>query len=223
MRVKVMEGNCKKHHTQSKVSKCLIIIYLLLNSIKLSSQTIDEVFNAALSDFSTLMEYFIQQPTNAEQNKIILNKLIELQDLINKVHVTREERYKLNSLNADINVVKDFMSPVSGGINIDLKKNHFTRLQNIFGQLFTQVMINVNCPKEEVEFVEVNLGKLKICYFHNISRKAASGIRIKYYGSSGNSQISGEYGAFFNEYTPVLNNVGNQYVRINSASIIDRF
>ena len=66
MRVKVMEGNCKKHHTQSKVSKCLIIIYLLLNSIKLSSQTIDEVFNAALSDFSTLMEYFIQQPTNAD-------------------------------------------------------------------------------------------------------------------------------------------------------------
>ena len=212
---------CKK--SQIRFKSYLIISCLLLNSFKLFGQNIDGVYNAAQSDFTTLMECFVHQPTNVDQNKLIFNKLKELQDVINIVHVTREERYQLNSLNADINVVKDFMSAISDGINIHLKNNHFIRLQNIFGQYFAQVRINVNCPKEEVEFIEVSLGELKICYFHNISRKAGSGLRIKYYGLSGNTQCSGEYGAMNSEYTPVLNNIGGQYIRINTASIIERF
>jgi hypothetical protein len=40
---------------------------------------------------------------------------------------------------------------------------------------------------------------------------------------SGNTTSSGEYGAMKNEYTPIIHNAGQKYVKVSSATIVERF
>lgn len=78
-------------------------------------------------------------------------------------------------------------------------------------------------PNDEIEFIEVRVGDLIICYYHCISKKAKNGLRIKFHAISGNTTISGEYGAMKNEYTPIVHNAGKKYVKVSSATILERF
>lgn len=195
---------------------------ILLFSTKSFAQY-DNICNAAYADFNNLMEAFLQLPTERERNEEIYSRLEELQNIIKEIHVPQEERYKLNSLVADINVIKEFMSPISNKYNAHLSSYNLERLQNIFGQNFSKSKLNVKCPKDEVEFIEVRLGSLIICYFHCISNKVKNGLRIKFHAASGNANSSGEYGAMKNEYTPIIHNAGEKYLKIYSAMIIERF
>ena len=45
----------------------------------------------------------------------------------------------------------------------------------------------------------------------------------KYHAASGNTSSRGDYAAMNNEYTPILNNAGTKYLKLISASIIERF
>ena len=204
--------------------KNIILPFLLLFcSIEISAQYSTNICDAAYSDFKALMNIFLQTPTDKSINEEIYNRLESLQDEIGKAHVTQEERYQLNSLVADIFVVKEFLSPISNKCNSHLSNKQLGRLQTIFGGDFIKVKLNVKCPVDEVEFIETRLGSLKICYFHNISTKTDNGLRIKYYAASGSATSCGKYGAMKNEYTPVLHNVGIKYLKMISASIIERF
>lgn len=81
-------------------------------------------------------KFFLQLPTNQARNEEIYNRLDELENIIKEVQVSKDERYKLNSLEADINVVKEFMLPVSNKYNAHLSDKNIERLQTIFGQNF---------------------------------------------------------------------------------------
>lgn len=183
----------------------------------------NNVCDAAYADFNHLMEAFLQLPTDQMRNEKIYNQLEELQSIIKQVKVSQEERYKLNSLLADISVVKEFMSPISNKYNAHLSFEDMERLQTIFGENFVNIKLNVKCPSDEVEFIEVKLGSLIISYFHCISKKAENGLRIKFHAISGNTTSSGEFGAMKDKYTPILHNAGKKYLRINSATITQRF
>lgn len=204
------------------MKKILFFLCILFFSIKSYAQY-DNVCDAACVDFNNLMEAFLQLPTEQMRNEKIYNQLEELQNIIKEIHVSQEERYKLNSLLADINVVKEFMSPISNKYNAHLSNSNMERLQTIFGRNFVKIKLNVKCSSDEVEFIEVKLGNLIVCYFHCISKKVENGLRIKYHAISGNTISSGEYGAMKNKYTPILHNAGEKYLRINSATIIERF
>lgn len=183
----------------------------------------NNVYDAACADFNRLVEVFLQLPTNQARNEEIYNRLDELQNIIKKVQVSQNERYRLNSLEADINVVKEFILPISNKYNAHLSSNNISRLQTIFGGNFTQTKLNVRCPSDEVQFIEVRVGDLIICYYHCISKKTKNGLRIKFHAISGNTTISGEYGAMKNEYTPIVHNAGKKYVKVSSATILERF
>ena len=183
----------------------------------------NNVCAAAYADFNNLIEAFLQLPTEQNRNEKIYSRLDELQNVINEVHVSRGERYKLNSLQADISVVKDFMSPISNKYNVHLSSNNISRLQTIFGENFTQTKLNVKCKSDEVQFIEIKVGSLIICYFHCIPKKTENGLRIKYHAVSGNTTTKGEYGAMKNEYTPIIHNAGQKYMKITSATIVKRF
>lgn len=200
----------------------LFTLCIMLLSVKSSAQY-NNVCDAAYADFNNLIEAFVQLPTEQFRNEEIYNCLDELQNIIKGVHVSREERYKLNSLDADIRVVKDFISPISNKYNAHLSTSSINRLQMIFGENFTQTKLNVKCPSDEVQFVEIKVGSLVICYLHCISKKVENGLRIKYNAILGNTTRYGEYGAMKNEYTPILHNVGQKYVKISSATIVGRF
>lgn len=204
------------------MKKVLFLFCILLYSVKSVAQY-NNVCDAAYADFNNLMEAFLQLPTEPVRNEEIYNHLEKLQQLIQTIHVTQEERYQLNSLLADIKVVKEFMSPIANQYNAHLSGGNLERLQTIFGENFKKVKLNVKCPADEVEFIEVRLGSLVICYFHCISKKVENGLRIKYYASSGNTTSHGEYGAMKNIYTPMLHNAGKTYLRVNSATIVKRF
>ena len=130
----------------------------------------NNVCDVAYTDFNNLIEAFLQLPTEQIRNEEIYNRLDELQNIINEIHVSKEERYKLNSLQADISAVKEFMSPISNKYNAHLSNNNINRLQTIFGENFTKAKLNVKCPSDEVQFIEVKVGSLIICYFHCISK-----------------------------------------------------
>lgn len=199
-----------------------LLLCILFSSIHSYAQY-DNVCDAAYADFNLLMETFLQFPTNQMRNEDIYNRLDELQNIIKKVQVSREERYKLNSLQADINVIKEFISPISNKYNAHLSSNNIERLQTIFGQNFIKTKLSVKCPSDEVEFVEVKVGALIICYFHCISKKTDNGLRIKFHAKSENTTRSGECGAMKNEYTPIIHNAGKKYARVSSVAIVERF
>lgn len=200
----------------------LFLLCIILFPINSYAQY-DNISDVAYSDFNNLMETFLEFPTEQSRNEEIYNLLEELQDIIKGIHVSQEERYKLNSLQADINVVKKFMSPISNQYNTHLSSSNLERLQTIFGDDFIKTKLKVKCPSDEVEFIEVKVGSLIICYFHCISNKVENGLRIKFKAISGNTNINGEYGAMKNEYTPIVHNAGKNYIRIKSATIIERF
>ena len=174
-------------------------------------------------EFSTLLYAFLEVPTDKDSNERIYRDLDGLQDDMEKAHVDSEDRYKLNSLIADVKVVKEFIAPISIGYTSHLKENQLLRLQKIFGENFTQTKIKVKCPKDEIEFIEISISSLKMCYFHNISKKARNGLRIKYFAVSGNTSSRGEFGAFNGEYTLILNNVRGRYLKVVSAKVTERF
>lgn len=180
-------------------------------------------FEAAVIDFNNIIGAFLQLPTEPTRNEAVYIQLESLQNFITNSHVSQEDRYRLNSLQADINVLKEFISPVSGKYNAHLSSGDINRLHNILGEYFTQTKLNVKCSHDEIEFVEIKVGTLVICYFHCISKKTENGIRIKFHVASGNSSCDGEYGALKGEYTPILHNVGMKYLRVRSATIIKRF
>lgn len=197
--------------------------FLLFCSIEASPQYSYNICDAACSDFKTLINIFLQTPTDKSINEEIYNRLDRFQDEIGKAHVAQEERYKLNSLIADVVIVKLFIAPISNKCNSHLSGKQLDRLQTIFGKDFMKAKLNVKCPIDEIEFIEISLGGLKVCYFHNISKKTGNGLRIKYYAASGSTTSRGEYGSMENEYVPVLHNVGTKYLRMISATIIERF
>ena len=86
-----------------------------------------------------------------------------------------------------------------------------------------QTKLNIKCPNDEVQFIEVRIGSLIICYSHCLSQKSPNGLRIKFYAASGNDASHGEYGTMKNEYVPILHNAGHPYVKLISATIVDRF
>ena len=200
----------------------LFSLCLLFSSANSFAQY-NNVCDVAYTDFNNLIEAFLQLPTEQIRNEEIYNRLDELQNIINEIHVSKEERYKLNSLQADISAVKEFMSPISNKYNAHLSNNNINRLQTIFGENFTKAKLNVKCPSDEVQFIEVKVGSLIICYFHCISKIADNGLRIKFHAVSGNTTSSGEYGAMKNEYTPIIHNAGQKYVKVFSATIVERF
>ena len=204
------------------MKKSLFLLLMLFYSICSNAQYTN-ICDAAYADFNTLMETFLQFPTDALQNEEIYYNLEELQNTIRSIHVSQEERYQLNSLSADIDVVKDFLAPISNQYNAHLSKSNMERLRTIFGQNFLEKKLNVRCPSNEIEFIEVRLGDLVICYFHCISKKVENGLRIRFYSASGSMKDSGEHGAKKNEYVPISHNVGKKYLRVNSAKIIKRF
>jgi len=180
-------------------------------------------YNYVCMEFTTLLNAFLQAPTNRSSNEEIFNKLDYLQNDIKQAQVDDEERRKLDYLSSDIEIVKEFMAPISNKYNSHLKEGQLIRLQELLGQNFTKTRLKVKCPVNEVEFIEIKLSSLRICYFHNISQKDKKGLRIKYYAASGNTNSRGDYAALYNEYTPILNNAGYKYLKMISASIIERF
>ncbi|MBP3714039.1 MAG: hypothetical protein J6J09_01770 [Phocaeicola sp.] len=202
--------------------RILYIFCLLLLTSNCYAQY-DNICDVAYSDFNKLINAFLQNPTEKNRNDQIYCLLDELQKAINEIHVSREERYQLNSLQADINVFKDFISPISNKYPSHISDNNLTRLQVIFGDYFSQKLLNVDCPSDEVQFLEVRVGNLIMCYFHCISRKVSSGLRISFQAISNNIITSGEYGAMKNEYVPILHNAGEDYARVFSAKITERF
>ena len=211
----------------SSFMKKLIIMLCILFNTPLSSTKAFAQYNTAYdaiySDFNMLMDAFLQMPTEKERNKEIYNRLDELQNLIKAVHVSQDERYKLNYLQTNIKTVQEFISPISNKYNAHLSNKNIERLQTIFGQDYTKTKLNVKCPSDEVEFIEIKVRDLIICYIHCTSKKVENGLRIKFYASSGNSTQQGEYGVLKNEYAPIMHNVGEKYLNVNSAKIVKRF
>lgn len=200
-------------------------VFLLLSILLISTKGYAQydICDAAHADFNNLMVAFLQLPTERERNEKIYNELDELQNIIKEIPVSQAERYELNSLQADIDVVKKFMSPISNKYNAHLSNKDLERLHTIFGKNLVKTKLKVECPSDEIEFIEVKVGILTICYFHCISRKIETGMRIKFYAVSGNTSCNGEYGAGKNEYTPIIHNAGNKYLTIISATITERF
>ena len=115
----------------------LFSLCLLFSSANSFAQY-NNVCDVAYTDFNNLIEAFLQLPTEQIRNAEIYNRLDELQSIINEIHASKEERYKLNSLQADISAVKEFMSPISNKYNAHLSNNNINRLQTIFGENFTK-------------------------------------------------------------------------------------
>lgn len=220
---KVKRMRINKYLYKCGTYRCSLISLCMLFCSAKSFAQYNNICDAAYADFNNLIEAFLQLPTEQTRNEKIYNCLDELQNVINEIHVSKEERYKLNSLQADISVVKEFMSPISNKYNVHLSSNNINRLQTIFGENFIQTKLNVKCPCNEVQFIEVKVASLIICYFHCISKKTKNGLRIKFHAVSGNTTNSGECGALKNEYTPIIHNAGQKYVKISSAIIVGRF
>lgn len=203
--------------------KIAVLLFILSCTLHVSAQFGYHGYKSVCLEFTSLLNAFIQSPTNRASNEEIFNKLDCLQNDLKLAQVDDDERRKLNCVVSDIEVVKEFMAPIANKYNSHLKESQLIRLQELFGQNLTKAKLNVKCPVDEVEFIEISLSSLRICYFHNISKKKQYGIRIKFYAASGNSNSRGDYAAKNNEYTPVLSNADTKYLKMISASIIERF
>ena len=109
----------------------LFSLCLLFSSANSFAQY-NNVCDVAYTDFNNLIEAFLQLPTEQIRNEEIYNRLDELQNIINEIHVSKEERYKLNSLQADISAVKEFMSPISN----KYKQQHKQITNNLWGNFY---------------------------------------------------------------------------------------
>lgn len=200
-----------------------LFLSILLCVDFLTSIAQHNIYNVVLENLQIVKSYFLQSSTNQESNEKVYETLEELLDGIQMVSVSREERFELNSLVADIKAFKEFVSPISGRYNAHLTCNHISRLKRFFGNDLRMQKLNAKCPVDEVEFYEIRIGELVICYFHCISDDVDNGLRIKFYAFDGDTSINGEYGALKGEYTPIAHNVGTKYAKVRSATITERF
>lgn len=204
------------------MTKPIIILLLMLPSLSSYAQIGYKNYNDYHLDFIMLMDTFQQNPTNKTSNEKVFNQLSYLHDEIQKATIDSDEREKLQQLKFEIETVTKFIAPISNRYNAQLTDAQFSMLQRLFGQNLTKTKLNVKCPSDEVEFIEMRLRALRICYLHNISTKTKIGLIVKYHAALGNSTCNGEYGAFNNGYTHVLDNVGQPYLKMLSATIIKR-
>ena len=211
------------------------VLLLIIVQLSMLSPTTDfftrnqdtPVYNIAVEDFNNLKSAFLEYSTNSEADKLIYSKLDEMQVAIGQVHTNQQDRRLLNSLVLDI---KAFKALLSGLINDmvpeHLKESSLSRIKTIFGQdcIITTLKVRMsNEDSKEIEFIEIAISKLRVAYFHNMSKTAQYGLRIKCKGSYAGNTYSGECGAFNGEYTPLNNNVNGYYTRITSAVITERF
>lgn len=185
------------------------------------------VYDIAVKDFYNLKSAFLDYSTNSEAFKLIYSRLDELQDAIGQVHTNQQDRQMLNSLVLDIKAFKALLSGLRSDKNPEhLNESSLTRIKTIFGQDCTIIELRVRMSNEdskEIEFIEVTISKLRVSYFHNKSKSAKNGLRIKCQGSNGGITYTAECGALNGEYTPLNNNVDGIYTTITSAEITQRF
>lgn len=185
------------------------------------------VYNIAAEDFNNLKSAFLDYSTDSEAIKLIYSRLEELQQAIGQVHTNQQDRQQLNSLVADIKAFKALLSGlISGRAPEHLKESSLSRINTVFGQdcIITELKVRMsNEDSNEIEFIEIAISKMRVTYFHNKSKTAGYGLRIKCKGSYGGTTFTCECGAIKGEYTPVNNNVDGDYTRITSAAITDRF
>ena len=204
------------------MKKLFLLFILVATSIVVYGQIGYRGYENYCLEFSILLNSFIKNPTDEKDNAEVFRSLDYLYDEIERARVDGEEKYKLNKLMEDIKLVKEFIAPISKRYNAHLSEKEMYRLQELFGSNFSRTKLKAKCPEDEIEFVEIRVSSLKMCYFHNISKKTRNGLIIKFYAASGNSSCRGQYGALNGEYTHILNNVGKQYVKVISASVIER-
>lgn len=203
------------------MKKVLFVISITILSQYIHAQSGYNNYDYYYWKFKTITEIFLKSPINIESNKKLYSELYWLYNDIHKLSIPQDEQEKFNLLQSDIKIFQDFIAPISNNGNSHLRDYHFTRLKQLYGQDIKQIKLKVNCPTDEIEFVEIRLKNLNICYLHNISKKTKNGLRIKYYAASGNSTSKGDFGALNAEYTPILHNVGQPYLKMISATILD--
>lgn len=107
-----------------------------------------------------------------------------------------------------------------------LKESSLSRIKTIFGHdcIISELKVRMsNEDSNEIEFIEIAISKLRVTYFHNKSKTASYGLRIKCKGSHNGNTYTGECGAMNGEYTPLNNNVDGNYTRVTYAQITERF
>ena len=90
------------------------------------------------------------------QKKLTKNDLKE--NIIKEVQVSKDERYKLNSLEADINVVKEFMLPVSNKYNAHLSDKNIAAITKTYDGKTTLLVFNLSQETQKVDISGVDLG-----------------------------------------------------------------
>lgn len=209
--------------------RVLSVLFILLFPLQdLYNQSQDTpVYNIAIENFNNLKSAFLEYSTYGDANKLIYDKLDELQQAIGQAHTNQQDRYLLNSLVADIKAFKALLTGlIRDRVPDHLTESNVARIKTIFGIDCVFAKIKVKMTEEdskEIEFYELTISKLRATYFHNKSNTARNGLRIKCRGSYNGSTFTGECGAFNGEYTPVNNNVDGNYTKITSAKITERF
>ena len=185
------------------------------------------VYNIAVEDFNKLKLAFLEYSTSSEAHKLIHSRLDEMQVAIGQVHTNQQDRQMLNSLVLDIKAFKALLSGlISDMVPDHLKESSLSRIKTIFGQdcIISELKVRMsNEDSNEIEFIEIAISKLRIAYFHNKSKTAPYGLRIKCKGSHNGNTYTGECGAMNGEYTPLNNNVDGNYTRVTYAQITERF
>lgn len=185
------------------------------------------VYNIAVEDFNKLKSAFLEYSTSSEAHKLIHSRLDEMQVAIGQVHTNQQDRQMLNSLVLDIKAFKALLSGlISDMVPDHLKENSLSRIKTIFGHdcIISELKVRMsNEDSNEIEFIEIAISKLRVTYFHNKSKTASYGLRIKCKGSHNGNTYTGECGAMNGEYTPLNNNVDGNYTRVTYAQITERF
>ena len=117
------------------MNRCRLVslILLVLFSPKVFAQFGINGIESAYTDFTLLLNAFLQAPTNRTSNEDIFRRLDYLQEDIKQANVSQEERGRFEALASDIEIVKEFMAPISNKYNSHLKESQLIRLQGLFG------------------------------------------------------------------------------------------
>ena len=202
--------------------RIVLIIFFGLVATQLFSKNSYYDIEYAQAEFNRILYKFMQSPTDIESNKDIFSKLDYLKTRVEDIEVKQTEKFKIDNLIKDIDLVRDFIAPIADEFHSMYKEKEISRLFQIFGNNITSTKLNVKCPIDEIEVIEIRLGPLKICYLHNISKTCKKGFIVKCYAASGNSSFNGQMGVLRNGYTCILNNVTSNYPKMISVKIIDK-
>ena len=112
--------------------KIVVLLLFLSCTLHVSAQFGYNGYNSVCLEFTALLNAFVQSPTNRASNEEIFNKLDCLQNDLSLAQVDEEERRKLNYLNSDIEVVKEFMAPIANKYNSHLKESQLIRLSKLY-------------------------------------------------------------------------------------------